>query len=160
MNIQLKDKEPQSRANSANGETVTPKVAQLILAGLTAEIVVLGKERMLIHTPDGYPELILRANVLKRVSNYNLTEVLAARDTLILLGPAYTNTTSMYERVNDELYLILSREDFKATGKDVLLLREVIGEHLDSMNVELRIDYGGVALVKTTSNDDGGDALE
>ena len=158
MNIQLKEKAPQKRSNSIKNDTVTPKVAQMILTGLTPCIVTLGKDGMVIDTPDGYPGLLLRANKLKRASTYNLTEVLAARDTLILLGAGFRNTEVVYAGANSELYSAVTA--FKESGRSVLLLKDTVGDHLDGMGVELRIDYGGVALVKTTDEADGGDALE
>lgn len=133
------------RANS--GDYVTPKVARLILSGFATTIAT-AKNRMWINTPDGYPRIVLIPEVLKRSSRYKLSEAIGARNILIATNEALGPTHSIYLSTVDPAYNGLMCDFNKATGKDVLALEEVTNWFLPQMGLELRIDYGGVAIVE------------
>lgn len=146
--MKIEKRESRDDAKRANsGDYVTPKVARLILSGFATTIAT-AKDRMWINTPDGYPRIVLIPEVLKRSSRYKVNEVVGARNVLLATNTAWGQVHSFYLSTIDPAYNGLMNEHNKATGKGLLALKEVTDRFLPQMGLELRIDYGGVAVVE------------
>ncbi len=142
--MKIEKREPnkvEEKADTLEGDWLTPKTVALMLAGLTVGVTI-SKKYIWVDTPKGFQALVLRCKTEKRTSKVNKGEALAVRDALILLGGVFVNTTTLYLKENDLIYKIMtSGGDVAPSGHDLLALKDVIGNHLDSMGMELRISH-------------------
>lgn len=149
MKIEKRQHDDNAKRANANG-MVTPKVARMILSGF-ATYITTSRDRMWVDMPRGYPRIVLIPEVLKRASRYKLNEVIGARNILIATNAGFGQTHCIYLNTTDPAYNGLMSNQLKATGKDVLAFDEVTNWFLPQMGLELRIDYGGVAVVEIKS---------
>ena len=157
--MKIEKREPnkvEEKADTLEGDWLTPKTVALMLSGLTVGVTI-SKKYIWVDTPKGFQALVLRCKTGKRTSKVNKGEALAVRDALILLGGVFVNTTTLYLKENDLIYRIMTNgEDVAPSGHDLLVLKDVIGDHIDSMGMELRTshDHAGVAVVSKALNSD------
>lgn len=132
--------------------TFTPKQVQMVLTGLTKELVTSSEEMFISLNDYGY--LVIQAVKSGRSSRYNCHEVYAMRDCCIIINGMCNNTTNTYLPTNDSIYMIL--KSMRPTGKNFIELKELLQEHLAKMLFELRIVSGGFGISKMEGYDEHG----
>lgn len=146
MNIKKRESEKKDGGNKRTDflEPRTQAVIQMMV-GLTEEVNT-GDGSIFVRTNGNYPPLVMRKtpDSTERSPHYRLTEAMAVRDALILLGNVEQNTT--WRRLNqndwlDDLYMSLRYPVSKFKK-----LKEVVGAHMDRLGVELSLEEGGVVV--------------
>lgn len=113
----IEKKQPAKTVKRDYGDTVTPKTAEMMLCGITDELVIL--HDCLLVSMNGFGRAVIRAKLFKsgncnrRISRYRLNDVLNLRDCLYIVNKSQRNTTVHRIQSNDPIsaYITLFMPD-------------------------------------------------
>ena len=126
--------------------TVTPKQARQIIVGLTHSVLST-PGRLIVRASDDF--LVVKAvnyGPSGRTSRYDLLEVVALRDCLILLGPRFCNTASDYAPANDHFYDPWTHH--VTSDETAKRISAVVSPHLSEMGMQVTKAEGGMLIRK------------
>ena len=147
MKIEKRDTEKRERSSDGYFGTFGQKEVARALYGLTREVA-FTPDGVYARADNGGPYCHLTIHKTKcnsRTARYDFRHVVALRDCLILLNEVGQNTVLLYAGRNDEVFSIL--RTLKPSADDYERIHDVVSDHLKTMGLRLRMDYGGCVIV-------------
>ena len=141
----IEKKQPAKTVKRDYGDTVVPKTAAIILSGLTSNLVFLN-DRLLAHVSNfGYIGIYAKLfGKQKKLSRYELIDVLNIRDCLFAINSAQHNTTIFKIAKNDPMSWYLM--DIMPDQQTVDLFAKTIRSSMPPIPCSFESGHGGIFI--------------